>query len=148
MDGDEDLALPVLLLSAAAALVDAVQAGVAAAGYDDLRPAHGFAFARLAGGGTVGDVAAHLGVTKQAASQLVEELLRKGYVTRVTHPADARARLITLTERGRAATRAADAAAARAVRDWTAVLGPARVKALTHDLARVAPAGPLRPAAW
>ncbi|BFO20230.1 hypothetical protein SHKM778_66180 [Streptomyces sp. KM77-8] len=40
---------------------------------------HGFAFTRLApGGATVTDLAVHLGVTKQAASQLVDDLVRKG----------------------------------------------------------------------
>ncbi len=116
-------------------------------GFDDLRPAHGFAFVRISSGdATVNDIAVHLGVTKQAASQLVDDLVAKGYVERHAHPADARARLIVLTDRGWAATRAADAAAARAVRPWIDLLGPRRFDQLCVDLARIAPPGPIKPA--
>jgi DNA-binding MarR family transcriptional regulator len=148
-DRAQNLGLAVLVLSAAAALVDGIHAGVTAAGFDDLRPTHGFAFVRIsAGDATVGDVAEHLGVTKQAASQLVDELTRKGYVTRRPHPGDARARLLALTDRGWACTRAADRATAEVMDRWAAVLGRERLAALRADLARVVPPGPLRPAAW
>lgn len=145
----DNLALATLLLSAATTLVDGIHSAVMAAGFDDLRPTHGFAFVRISrGDATVGDVAEHLGVTKQAASQLVDELDRKGYVTRRPHPADARARLLALTPRGWACTRAADRAMADLMEGWAAVLGGKRVAALRADLARVVPVGPLRPAAW
>lgn len=83
--------LPLLLLAAAAEVTDAIHQEVAAAGFDDIRPSHGFAFVRMApNGATVGEIAEHLGVTKQAASQLVEELVKKGYAERNPHPSDAR----------------------------------------------------------
>ena len=67
------------LLAAAADAVDSIHAEVTAAGFTDMRPTHGFAFARMApDGATVVELADHLGVTKQAASQLVDELVRKG----------------------------------------------------------------------
>lgn len=138
--------LPALLLGAASALVDGVNAGVHARGFTDLRPAHGFAFARLAGSGaTTGELAEHLNVTKQAASQMVEELVDKGYVERRPHPQDARARLIVLTARGVACTRAADEAAAAVLQPWAATLGPQRLQALRDDLAHIAAPGRLRP---
>ncbi|MFI7599493.1 MarR family winged helix-turn-helix transcriptional regulator [Actinoplanes sp. NPDC049681] len=140
------LDLPVLLLSAARALVDGIDAGVRARGFTDLRPAHGFAFARLAGeGATVVQLAEHLDVTKQAASQMVEELAQKGYVERRPHPTDARARLIVLTGKGRACTRAADEAAEEVLRPWADDLGPERLTALRQDLAKLATPGRLRP---
>jgi DNA-binding MarR family transcriptional regulator len=149
MRQDEAQALTAALLASAAALVDGIQAAVAARGYGDVRPTHGFAFARLApNGATVSELAAHLGMTKQAASQLVEELVTKGYVERRPHPDDARARLVVLSRRGWACTRAADQAAAETVRPWAKVLGERRMRALIADLAKIAPRGPLRPAAW
>jgi DNA-binding MarR family transcriptional regulator len=136
----------VAVLSAARALVDGIHNGVMARGFDDLRPAHGFAFARIAPyGATVREVADHLGVTKQAASQLVDELLKKGYVARRPHPTDARARLVVLTDKGWACTRAAEAAAADTVRAWATQLGEPRIAQLGADLARVAPMAGLRP---
>ena len=144
---DRDLLdLPVLLLGAARALVDGIDAGVRARGFADVRPAHGFAFARLAGdGATVGQLAEHLDVTKQAASQMVEDLVTKGYVARRPHPGDARARLIVLTPKGWACTRAADEAAAEVLRPWADALGPDRLAALKADLSRLAAPGRLRP---
>jgi DNA-binding MarR family transcriptional regulator len=143
---DEAQHLTVVLLAAANALVDGIHAGVVARGFADLRPAHGFAFTRLApDGATISDLAAHLDVTRQAASQLVDELEAKGYVERRPHPADGRARLVVLTGRGWACTRAAEQAAAEMARSWAGVLGEDRLRALTADLGRLAPPGRLRP---
>ncbi|MEU9736328.1 MarR family winged helix-turn-helix transcriptional regulator [Streptomyces sp. NPDC048002] len=147
MHNSEAVALSAALLAAAGELTRRINDGVAARGFEELRPAHGFAFARLAPhGATATELAAHLGVTKQAASQLVDELARKGYVERRPHPGDARARLVVLTERGRACTRAAEEAMADAVRAWGELLGEGELRALRDGLARIAPYGPIKPA--
>ena len=85
-------------------------------------------------------------MTKQAASQLVEELVRKGYVERHPHPGDARARLVVMTELGRACARAAEAAAAEAVAPWVERLGERQARMLREQLQTIAPGGPVRPA--
>ncbi|MFF3939384.1 MarR family winged helix-turn-helix transcriptional regulator [Streptomyces phaeofaciens] len=145
MQNSEALALAAALLAAAGELTRRINDGVVARGFDG-RPAYGFAFTRLApDGATVTELATHLGVTKQAASQLVDELVRKGYVERRAHPADARARLVVLTGRGWECTRAAEEAAAEAVRAWSDVLGEGEVAVLRDRLARIAPYGPIRP---
>ncbi|HTS95475.1 MAG TPA: MarR family transcriptional regulator [Streptosporangiaceae bacterium] len=147
MDNHDAQSLAFGLLAASRALVDGVSAGVRARGFGDLRPAHGFAFTRLsAGGATITQLAEHLDVTRQAAAQLVDELMAKGYVERRPHPQDARARLIVLTGRGWAAVQAAEAAIADALGRWEAALGPDRLLALRDGLLRIAPDGPLRPA--
>ncbi|MFJ8113223.1 MarR family winged helix-turn-helix transcriptional regulator [Streptomyces sp. NPDC096132] len=147
MQNSEAMALSAALLGAAGELTRRIHEGVVARGFEGVRPAQGFAFARLApDGATVTDLAVHLGVTKQAASQLVDELVRKGYVERRAHPDDARARLIVLTERGWECTRAAEEAAAEVVREWVDVLGEGGVRVLCDQLWRIAPYGPIRPA--
>ncbi|KUL41059.1 MarR family winged helix-turn-helix transcriptional regulator [Streptomyces regalis] len=146
MQNSEAMALSAALLAVAGELTQRINDGVVARGFEGMRPAHGFAFARLApNGATVTDLAAHLGVTKQAASQLVDEIVRKGYAERRPHPDDARARLVVLTGRGWACTRAAEEAAADAVRAWVDVLGEGEVRAMLGQLARIAPCGPIRP---
>lgn len=146
MHHDDAQSLAFGLLAATRALVDGVSAGVRARGFEEVRPAHGFAFALLsAGGATITELAGHLGVTRQAAAQLVDELEAKGYVERRPHPHDARARLITLTGKGWACTRAAEAAITDTIGPWAAVLGEPRLLTLRDDLARIAPRGPLRP---
>ncbi|WP_030322381.1 MarR family winged helix-turn-helix transcriptional regulator [Streptomyces sp. NRRL B-3229] len=146
MQNSEALALAAALLAAAGDLTQRINDGVVARGFE-ARPAWGFAFARLApDGATVTELAGHLGVTKQAASQLVDEIVRKGYAERRPHPEDARARLVVLTERGWACTRAAEEAAAEAVRTWVDVLGEGEVHALRERLGSIAPNGPIKPA--
>jgi DNA-binding MarR family transcriptional regulator len=146
MRDDEAQELTVLVLAAGNALVDGIHNGVVARGFADLRPAHGFAFTRLApSGATVSELAVHLGMTRQAAGQLVDELEAKGYVERRPHPDDGRARLVVLTDRGWACTRAAEQAAAETIKTWADVLGDDRLRALRDDLIRVAPVGRLRP---
>jgi DNA-binding MarR family transcriptional regulator len=146
MRDDEAQELTVLVLAAGNALVDGIHDGVVARGFADLRPAHGFAFTRLApSGATVSELAVHLGMTRQAAGQLVDELEAKGYVARRPHPDDGRARLVVLTDRGWACTRAAEQAAAETIKIWADALGEERLRALRDDLAKVAPIGRLRP---
>ncbi|WP_328482804.1 MarR family winged helix-turn-helix transcriptional regulator [Streptomyces sp. NBC_00377] len=146
MQNSEAIALTAALLAAAGELTQRINDGVVARGFEG-RPAYGFAFTRLApDGATITELGVHLGVTKQAASQLVEELVRKGYVERRAHPDDARARLVVLTERGWECTRAAEEAAAEAVQRWVEVLGEGEVRLLRDRLTRIAPYGPIRPA--
>ncbi|WP_055714481.1 MarR family winged helix-turn-helix transcriptional regulator [Streptomyces torulosus] len=147
MQNSEALGLTAALLAVAGELTQRIHDGVVARGFEG-RPAYGFAFTRLApDGATVTELARHLGVTKQGASQLVEELVAKGYVERRPHPRDARARLVVLTERGWACTRAAEEVAAEVVEGWSGALGgEAEVRALREQLARIAPYGPIRPA--
>lgn len=69
------------------------------AGFGDLRPVHGMALQAVRGGGTTGtELAAHLGMTKQAAGRIVDELEERDYVRRAPHPAGGRRKLIVLTE--------------------------------------------------
>jgi DNA-binding MarR family transcriptional regulator len=138
------VATDVLLL--AAQLVDAVQEGVARRGFTGIRPAHGFAFARISSGdATTADIAEYLGMTKQAAAQLVHQLEDRGYVTRQAHPHDGRAALLALTEKGDACTRAAQDAAAEAVEHWRATLGEPQFRQLQRALRVIVRPGPLRP---
>ena len=145
MPGDSwETAVAVLRLSSQ--LVDGIQEGLARRGFDDVRPAHGFAFARISeGDATTADVAEHLGVTKQAAAQLVEYLVDRGYVMRRPDERDARARLLLLTERGWACTTAAEAAAAETADGWRSQLGPPGFGQLQAAFKTITTPGRLRP---
>ncbi|MGW0393549.1 MarR family winged helix-turn-helix transcriptional regulator [Streptomyces sp. NPDC003042] len=123
---------------------------VAAAGYTDLRPLHGMAFQALKGpGATASELAERLGVTKQAAGQIVDDLEKRGYVRREPHPEGGRRKLVVLT---RAATDHL-AVAGRILHELEAELGTrADLAALRGELTRVVralngPGGlpPLRP---
>ncbi|MBO1756874.1 MarR family winged helix-turn-helix transcriptional regulator [Allobranchiibius sp. CTAmp26] len=146
MPGDEwSTATAVLRLGSK--LVDGIQQGVAAAGFPDVRPVHGFAFVRLSEApATTAQLAQHLGITKQATSEIAQYLVDRGYLTRVPDPTDRRARLLVLTDRGRSCTRAAQAAASRTVHSWEQDLTDGQKAALRDGLVAAAGSGRLRPA--
>ena len=136
----------VAVLRLASQLVDGIQEGLARRGFNDVRPAHGFAFERISeGDATTADVAEHLGITKQATGQLVDYLVDHGYVMRRPDERDARARLLLLTERGRACTVAAEDAAAETVDGWRSQLGPSDFVRFQLAFKMITTPGRLRP---
>ena len=77
---------------------------LATRGYDDLARSDGYVFRALADTPlTTSALAGRLGVTKQGAGQIVDDMTRRGYLSSRRHPDDARARLLELSERGRGA---------------------------------------------
>ena len=118
----EDL---VLLFAALAATTQAnVTAAIAQAGFDDLRPSHGFVVQHLQHGPvSIGQLAGRLGITAQGASKVVIELERKGYLTRTPEADDQRRRLVDLTPRGWAAIHAARTARRQVNEELRELLG-------------------------
>ena len=91
----------VAILRAGRAAIDELHRRLAERGHPDVRPAHGYAFQVIgSAGATAGELGQRLGVTKQAAGHMFDELARLGYVTREPDPADGRRRLVRLTPRG------------------------------------------------
>jgi DNA-binding MarR family transcriptional regulator len=103
-----EYSIPTLMRAARGVYAQSVRAELYAIGVDDL-PRNGvFMLAGVAASGTARqDLAAELGVTKQAISQLVDALVSRGYVTREADPDDLRRMALTLTERGEQALGAA-----------------------------------------
>ena len=115
---------------------DAVHAQLAADGYPDLRPAHAFTFQFLLrrDGATGVELAEFLGVTRQAASQMTDDLERLGYVARKADPVDARLRRIHLTDRGRAVLRLSGHLWAEQEHAWSERIGPEAMASLRASL--------------
>lgn len=110
---------------------------LAAAGHADLRPVHGMAFQVLQGAGaTSSELAERLGITKQAAGQLVDDLERRGYVRREPHPAGGRRRLVVLTDQARDHLRVAGRVLHRLEAELARELGADAVSGLRAELAR------------
>ena len=110
----EEIVLPALLRHARYTYGLAMRRALAEAGYDDI-PKNGLyvigGLALGAGGVPLGQLVKELQVSKQAAGQLVDTLVLRGYLERTMDAEDRRKLTVTLTERGRAA--AATQAAAR-----------------------------------
>ena len=126
-------------------LIDGIQEGLVAQGFTDIRPAHGFVFAALSPDMTTAGLAVALDITKQAAAQLVDTLVERGYLSRHPDPRDRRAQLLVLTERGHACTQAAEQAASEVVNDWHDQVAKADFARFTHTLHAIAKPGRLRP---
>jgi len=127
--------VPALVQLLARSRAERLRADFAAAGMTGLRPVHALVLVPLLGGGRHAiSLAADLGVTRQAVAQVVTTLERDGYVRRVTDPGDARAKLVCLTPRGRAALRTMHASARAAEDAWRQRLGAERFAQFRSDL--------------
>jgi DNA-binding MarR family transcriptional regulator len=101
---ESDLPLIGLLAELKGAISDELWGRLGERGYGELRPAHGCVFGYLGGeGDRLTALAERSGLTKQAVGEAVADLERLGYVERVPDPADGRAKIIRLSERGREA---------------------------------------------
>lgn len=97
---DEELVI--LVIRTAKAFIDRLRSEHPTAA-TQMTAVHGLAMRYLAGRDdvTAGDLARHLKMTKQSASEAVAVLESAGLVERVPHPTDGRARVLRLTKKGR-----------------------------------------------
>ena len=109
-----------------------------ASGYVDVTVAHTAVFSTIDLAGTpIGVLAQRAGVTKQAMSQLVADLVAKGYVERREDPNDRRSRIVLLTEKGMEAIRSARHHVAAIEREYRHVLGSERFETLCELLSEI-----------
>jgi DNA-binding MarR family transcriptional regulator len=106
-DEEDEVVIPALLRAARGSYAQAIRAHLEEAGFDDLPRNGGFVLGGMANhGGSAADMIRGLGVSKQAASQLIDTLVLRGYLTRDLNPDDRRRMTLELTDRGRAAATA------------------------------------------
>ena len=123
-----------------AMMADAVEPGLTAAGYGDVRSAHFPVLQALTwcpAGLRASELAAHARITKQSMGYLVEHLEARGYIERTPDPTDGRAKVVRLTPRGWAAIETVRDAVREVEADWEGRIGVARVdqlRAILRDL--------------
>lgn len=135
----EVLVLPVLIGEGRLTYGRAIREGYAEAGFDDI-PQLG---PRLLGGirrhggsvGSVGNVAKDFGISKQAASKLIDALVIRGYVERGVDPEDRRRLTLELTDRGREAADIGWAASDRLDRELEEAVGAEAVAQMRETVA-------------
>ena len=122
----ETVVLPALLRHARSTYGKAMHAALAEAGCDDV-PHNGLyiigGLALGAGGVPLGQLVKELSVSKQAAGQLVDTLVLRGYLERSTDAEDRRKLTICLTARGQMAAQAQAKARARIDKELLARVG-------------------------
>jgi DNA-binding MarR family transcriptional regulator len=95
------------------------------------------------------DLAAHAGITKQSMHEILLHLERRGYLHRRAHPEHPRARVVELTEAGRALERQVHAAIADVVEGWAERVGEERLATVWSALEAITgePSAPTDPSA-
>ena len=130
--------LPALLTDVKEHLVGQLHRRLAEEGFGDLRHRHGPTFRFIDEVGCrLTDLADCTGLTKQGIGEVVSELEQLGYVERVPAPADRRAKIIRLTERGQKCQGAAARILGDIEQTWTGRFGDDRMTALRHVLEAV-----------
>lgn len=105
-------------------------------GFEGLRPTHNAVLRYLDEDGTrASELARRSGLTRQALTQIVDDLEQLGYVTRRADPTDRRAKLVVYTDRGREGFRASRAIVADLERGVRQRLGRERYEQLREALA-------------
>jgi DNA-binding MarR family transcriptional regulator len=133
-----DVPLPALLRGAIRTYGEAVRKAVAEAGFDDL-PKNGpyvvgaIAHAHL----PLSRIIVQLGLSKQAAGQLVDALVLRGYLDREVDTVDRRRLTISLTPRGAEAAAVARGAIERVDAGLAARVGAEDVEVMRRTLALV-----------
>jgi DNA-binding MarR family transcriptional regulator len=131
--------LPGLLEIAGEAMLAEFRQELGKHGYEDLRPTHGCVFRFVREDGMrLTELASHAGITKQSAGELVDDLVGLGYVERIADPADKRAKLICLTERGREAQRVGFGLFSEIEQRWAEHFGQERFEQLRELLEEIA----------
>ncbi|HVA07973.1 MAG TPA: MarR family winged helix-turn-helix transcriptional regulator [Acidimicrobiales bacterium] len=117
----------------------AIRAELAAAGLSDVPQPGYWALTALAGGARdATELVGAMGVTKQAVSKLVENLVANGFVSRELDPADRRRSALRLTSKGVAALDCIDAAVDATERSFVGEVGAGTFAQLGGTLARLA----------
>lgn len=131
-----------MLRKAWTALTNENQAKLVAAGFDDLRLSHQPVIREmLVSNLRPSELGAHLGLSKQAANDLVREFEAKGYITLAPDPDDGRAKRIVATERGRQAVVIAMRNSRAVGRRWAKQVGEERFTVFEDVLREITAAG-------
>ena len=116
-----------------------ITADLVEAGFEDLPRNGPFVLGGMANqGGSAVDLIRGLGVSRQAASQLIDTLVVRGYLAREVNNDDRRRLDITLTERGRAAAAVIRAAVGRVDAELTGMLSATELAGLRAGLRALA----------
>jgi DNA-binding MarR family transcriptional regulator len=131
-----DATIPALLRAARGSYAGAINESLEAAGFGDLPRNGAFVLGGMANhGGLAVEMIRGLGVTKQAASQLIDTLVLRGYLTREINPDDRRRMTIALTDRGYAAAAAIRSGVNRIDAELAQMISPSELNGLRAGLA-------------
>jgi DNA-binding MarR family transcriptional regulator len=125
-----------MLLDAFRSVDRQIDAALEARGAANLSPRHATALVLIDKKGIrLTDLAVRAGITKQAMMQVVNDLEKRGLVTRSADPGDARAKTVSLTAKGQKERTEAGKAVSAAEQKVRRKLGANRYESLRETLA-------------
>jgi DNA-binding MarR family transcriptional regulator len=131
--------IPALMRGARGSYGNAIATDLAAAGFEDLPRNGPFVLGGMANhGGTAVEMIRGLGVSRQAASQLIDTLVVRGYLAREVNTEDRRRLDITLTERGRGAAAVIGTAVERVHAELASMISASELAGLRAGLTALA----------
>ena len=131
----DEIAIPALIRAARGTYSKAIQARLVAAGFEDMPRSGPYVLGGMANHGLAPeDLIRDLSVSKQAASQLIDSLVVRGYLDRRINPEDRRRMTLELTDRGRAAAAAVQAGVKAVDGELVQMLSPEGVAGLRAGL--------------
>jgi DNA-binding MarR family transcriptional regulator len=133
---DIPIPVPALLRAARRTYGAAIRAELQKVGCDDM-PHNGiYVVGGIARNGPqLSQLIRELGVSKQAASQLLDTLAARGYIERFTDPADRRRMHVSLTERGEIVAKVSRTVIEQVDTEFVAAIGEDGYKQLKYALA-------------
>jgi DNA-binding MarR family transcriptional regulator len=135
---EQAVPLPRLLALAFSDLIDGLHERLMKRGWRDVRPRYGYVLLAVAGRPRTGaDIAGLMDMTKQAASKLIDEMEAADYVRRRPHRDDARAKLVTITPRGKRLLATVELIYRELEGEWATTIGAAQVEAMRANLTAV-----------
>ncbi|WCB95881.1 hypothetical protein DSM104299_04632 [Baekduia alba] len=127
--------LVLLVAGAYTAITERLDREHAARALEGMRPSYGFVIRAVhAERPTVNRLAELLGVTKQSASKLADDMIRAGFLERAPDPDDRRRVRLTLSDRGNAVRLSALRTSAKLETELAEALGVRAVPALRRAL--------------
>jgi DNA-binding MarR family transcriptional regulator len=137
-DRDQPVPMARLLAMAYRQLIDGLHTRLRDAGWTDVRPTYGFVLlATRDQATTTTELAALLGVSKQAVSKLIDSMEEGGYVRRSPGVEDARMRHVELVDRGHRLLAAVEQIYGELEAEWAEVIGERAVAQTRRNLTRV-----------
>jgi DNA-binding MarR family transcriptional regulator len=119
-------------------LIDGLHDRLRDRGWTDVRPAFGFVLLAARDQPTsVTELAELMGMTKQAASKLVDAMVSAGYIQRGTDPQDGRQRPVTLTARGEELLSAVEQVYAELEDGWAKLISTSHLDRMRRDLMHI-----------
>ena len=138
MRGDASIPLARVMAMAFRVMITALHERLAQRGFQDIRPAFGFALLHVRDHqATVQDIAALMGMSKQAASKLIAVMEAARLLRRAPDPDDGRAYRLTLAARGRRLLEVVEETYEEIEAEWAEVIGADALEDVRGRLAEV-----------